>query len=103
MDELRGSERVLQSVDRVRRQARLATGSEASASSLLEDFGFTGDRLTARLDDLSGGTAPAPAPTPPAEVGTMIVMGLDGKLRASCAAAGPTSSEKSFRPQTLPE
>ncbi len=55
MDELRGSERVLQSVDRVRRQARLATGSEASASSLLEDFGFTGDRLTARLDDLSGG------------------------------------------------
>jgi ATP-binding cassette subfamily F protein uup len=55
MDELRGTERVLQSVDRVRRQARLATGSEASASSLLEDFGFTGDRLTARLDDLSGG------------------------------------------------
>jgi ABC transport system ATP-binding/permease protein len=55
MDELRGGERVLQSVDRVRRQARLATGSEASASSLLEDFGFTGDRLTARLDDLSGG------------------------------------------------
>ncbi|HTF39399.1 MAG TPA: ATP-binding cassette domain-containing protein, partial [Propionibacteriaceae bacterium] len=41
--------------DRVRRQARLATGAEASASSLLEDFGFTGDRLTARLDDLSGG------------------------------------------------
>ena len=53
--ELRGSERVLQSTDRVRRQARLATGAEASASSLLEDFGFTGDRLTARLDDLSGG------------------------------------------------
>jgi ABC transport system ATP-binding/permease protein len=55
MDELRGSDRVLQSTDRVRRQARLATGAEASASSLLEDFGFTGDRLTARLDDLSGG------------------------------------------------
>jgi ABC transport system ATP-binding/permease protein len=55
VDELRGSERVLQSTDRVRRQARLATGAEASASSLLEDFGFTGDRLTARLDDLSGG------------------------------------------------
>ncbi len=46
---------MLQSIDRVRRQARLATGAEASASSLLEDFGFTGDRLTARLDDLSGG------------------------------------------------
>jgi ABC transport system ATP-binding/permease protein len=55
MDELRGSDRVLQSTDRVRRQVRLATGAEASASSLLEDFGFTGDRLTARLDDLSGG------------------------------------------------
>ena len=55
MQELRGSDRVLQSIDRVRRQARLASGGEASASSLLEDFGFTGDRLTARLDDLSGG------------------------------------------------
>ena len=30
-------------------------GREASASSLLEDFGFTGERLTTRLDDLSGG------------------------------------------------
>jgi ATPase subunit of ABC transporter with duplicated ATPase domains len=55
MEELRGSDRVLQSIDRVRRQARLTSGGEASASSLLEDFGFTGDRLTARLDDLSGG------------------------------------------------
>ena len=55
MEELRGSDRVLQSIDRVRRQARLDTGAEASASSLLEDFGFTGDSLTARLDDLSGG------------------------------------------------
>jgi ABC transport system ATP-binding/permease protein len=55
MQEVRGTDRVLQSVDRVRRQTRLATGNEASASSLLEDFGFTGDRLTARLDDLSGG------------------------------------------------
>ncbi len=55
MDELRGNDRVLQTIDRVRRQARLATGAEASASSLLEDFGFTGDRLNARLDDLSGG------------------------------------------------
>jgi ATP-binding cassette subfamily F protein uup len=54
-EELRGSDRVLQSIDRVRRQARLASGAEASASSLLEDFGFTGDTLTGRLDDLSGG------------------------------------------------
>jgi ABC transport system ATP-binding/permease protein len=54
-DDLDGTELVLESIDRVRRQARLATGAEASARSLLEDFGFTGDRLTARLDDLSGG------------------------------------------------
>jgi ABC transport system ATP-binding/permease protein len=55
LDRVDGSARVLDSLDRVRRQARLATGAEASARSLLEDFGFTGDRLTARLDDLSGG------------------------------------------------
>jgi ABC transport system ATP-binding/permease protein len=55
VEELRGTDRVLQSIDRVRRQTRLATGAEASVSSLLEDFGFTGDTLTARLDDLSGG------------------------------------------------
>ena len=55
MEELPGTDRVLQSIDRVRRQTRLATGAEASASSLLEDFGFTGDTLTARLADLSGG------------------------------------------------
>ena len=55
MEELTGTDRVLPSIDRVRRQTRLATGAEASASSLLEDFGFTGDTLTARLADLSGG------------------------------------------------
>ncbi|MCW2811129.1 MAG: transporter related protein, partial [Friedmanniella sp.] len=53
--ELRGSDRVLDSVDQMRRQTLLANGAEASASSLLEDFGFTGDKLTTRLDDLSGG------------------------------------------------
>jgi ATPase subunit of ABC transporter with duplicated ATPase domains len=53
--ELRGSERVLESVERIRRQTRLATGREAGAGALLEDFGFTGERLTTRLDDLSGG------------------------------------------------
>jgi ABC transport system ATP-binding/permease protein len=53
--ELRGSERVLDSVERIRRQTRLATGREAGAGTLLEDFGFTGERLTTRLDDLSGG------------------------------------------------
>ena len=55
VEAVRGTDRVLQSVDRVRRLTRLATGAEASASALLEDFGFTGDRLIARLDDLSGG------------------------------------------------
>jgi ABC transport system ATP-binding/permease protein len=55
VEELPGGERVLESIDRVRRQARLATGAESSTSSLLEDFGFTGDRVVARLDDLSGG------------------------------------------------
>jgi ABC transport system ATP-binding/permease protein len=55
LDDVDGNERVLESIDRIRRQARLATGAEASARSLLEDFGFTGDRLTARVKDLSGG------------------------------------------------
>ncbi|HEY6665588.1 MAG TPA: ABC-F family ATP-binding cassette domain-containing protein [Propionibacteriaceae bacterium] len=55
LDDVDGSERVLEAIDRIRRQARLATGAEASARSLLEDFGFTGDRLTARVNDLSGG------------------------------------------------
>ena len=53
--ELGGSERVLESVERIRRETRLATGREAGAASLLEDFGFVGERLTTRLDDLSGG------------------------------------------------
>jgi ATP-binding cassette subfamily F protein uup len=46
--------RVLASVEQVRRVTRTATG-ELTATSLLERFGFTGDRLTARLGDLSGG------------------------------------------------
>jgi ABC transport system ATP-binding/permease protein len=46
--------RVLESVEAVRRVARTTTG-EVTASALLERFGFTGDRLTARLGDLSGG------------------------------------------------
>ena len=53
--ELTGAERVLESVEQMRRDTRLANGEEASTSSLLEDFGFTGDKLTTRLDDLSGG------------------------------------------------
>jgi ATP-binding cassette subfamily F protein uup len=55
MDEFRGADRVLESIDRVRRQTRLASGAEVSVSALLESFGFTGDKLTARITDLSGG------------------------------------------------
>jgi ATPase subunit of ABC transporter with duplicated ATPase domains len=46
---------VLDSVQRLQHQVRLATGVESSASSLLEDFGFRGDRLVTRVGELSGG------------------------------------------------
>ncbi len=46
--------RVLDSVEQVRRVTRTTTG-EVTASSMLERFGFTGDRLTTRIGDLSGG------------------------------------------------
>jgi ABC transport system ATP-binding/permease protein len=52
--DLDGGQRVLDSVEEIARVSRTATG-EASASSLLERFGFVGDRLTARIGDLSGG------------------------------------------------
>jgi ATPase subunit of ABC transporter with duplicated ATPase domains len=48
-------DRVLQSVERLRRQTQLATGREVSASALLEGFGLTGDKLVTRVGDLSGG------------------------------------------------
>jgi ATPase subunit of ABC transporter with duplicated ATPase domains len=48
-------DRVLDSVQRLQHQVRLATGMESSASSLLEDFGFRGDRLVTRVGELSGG------------------------------------------------
>jgi ATP-binding cassette subfamily F protein uup len=47
--------RVLDSIEDVRRVTRTAGGGEVTATALLERFGFTGDRLTARLSDLSGG------------------------------------------------
>ncbi len=50
-----GQERVLESVQRLRQETRLATGEEASAANLLEDFGFTGQRLVTRVGELSGG------------------------------------------------
>jgi ATP-binding cassette subfamily F protein uup len=46
--------RVLGTIEGIRRVAKTADG-EVTAMSLLERFGFTGDRLTARVTDLSGG------------------------------------------------
>jgi ABC transport system ATP-binding/permease protein len=54
LDDLDPAARVLESVESIRRVAQTTTG-EVTASSLLERFGFTGDRLTARIGDLSGG------------------------------------------------
>ncbi|HEU5486058.1 MAG TPA: ABC-F family ATP-binding cassette domain-containing protein, partial [Microlunatus sp.] len=53
--ELPAAERVLDLVNRERRVTRVASGREVTATSLLEDFGFTGDRLVTRVGDLSGG------------------------------------------------
>ncbi|OYN95750.1 ATPase subunit of ABC transporter with duplicated ATPase domains [Propionibacteriaceae bacterium ES.041] len=53
--ELDDSDRVLDNVNRLKAETKLATGRETSASQLLEEFGFTGNRLTTRIGDLSGG------------------------------------------------
>jgi len=55
VSELDGTDTVLDSVNRLKRQTQLATGREASTGNLLEDFGFTGDGLTTRIGSLSGG------------------------------------------------
>ncbi len=47
-------QRVLDAVEGIRRVVKTKDG-EITASSMLERFGFTGDRLTARVGDLSGG------------------------------------------------
>ena len=54
LDDLDPAQRVLTSVEEVRRITRVE-GRDVSASTMLERFGFTGDRLTARIGDLSGG------------------------------------------------
>nr|WP_202977253.1 ABC-F family ATP-binding cassette domain-containing protein [Nocardioides caeni] len=46
--------RVLATVEGIRRVTRTVDG-DISATSMLERFGFTGDKLTARIGDLSGG------------------------------------------------
>src|SRR6201999_4547893 len=50
-----GADRVLDAVESRRRLTELAGGREISADTLLTDFGFTGDKVTARGADLSGG------------------------------------------------
>ena len=54
LDDLDPEGRVLPTVESVRRVTRTVDG-EVTATSMLERFGFTGDRLTARIGDLSGG------------------------------------------------
>lgn len=53
--ELEGADRVIDAVENRRRITQLAGGREISADTLLKDFGFIGEKLTARLADLSGG------------------------------------------------
>jgi ATP-binding cassette subfamily F protein uup len=55
IDEVDPDGRVLPTIEAIARITRTATGSEITATSMLERFGFTGDKLTARLGDLSGG------------------------------------------------
>ncbi len=53
--ELTEAVRVIDAVENRRRISQLAGGREISADTLLKDFGFTGDKLTAKIADLSGG------------------------------------------------
>ncbi|WP_435744419.1 ABC-F family ATP-binding cassette domain-containing protein [Nocardioides sp. SYSU DS0663] len=55
LDDLDPDGRVLPTVESIRRLTKTADGQELTATSMLERFGFTGDRLTARIGDLSGG------------------------------------------------
>jgi len=53
--EVDGNQRVLDAVENAKRITELAGGKEVSTATLLEDFGFTGDKLTTRVSELSGG------------------------------------------------
>jgi ATP-binding cassette subfamily F protein uup len=56
LEDLDGSVTVLTHISDIRRTAALAgRGGEMTSSQLLERFGFTGDKLTTRINDLSGG------------------------------------------------
>jgi ATP-binding cassette subfamily F protein uup len=54
LDALDPEGRVLPTIESIRRVTRTETG-EVTATAMLERFGFTGDKLTARIGDLSGG------------------------------------------------
>ena len=56
LEEVDGTVTVLDHITAIRRTAALAgRGGELTSSQLLERFGFTGDKLTTRISDLSGG------------------------------------------------
>ncbi|TCC36644.1 ABC transporter ATP-binding protein [Kribbella capetownensis] len=56
LEEVDGMATVLDHITAIRRTAALAgRGGELTSSQLLERFGFTGDKLTTRISDLSGG------------------------------------------------
>ena len=54
LDDLDPTKRVLPMVESFRRVVKTGDG-EITATSMLERFGFTGDKLTARIGELSGG------------------------------------------------
>ncbi len=54
LDDLDPDGRVLETVEAIKRVTKTADG-EITASSMLERFGFTGDKLVTRIGDLSGG------------------------------------------------
>ncbi|MEO6512159.1 MAG: ABC-F family ATP-binding cassette domain-containing protein, partial [Nocardioides sp.] len=54
LDDVDPDGRVLPTIEAIRRVTTTKDG-EITATSMLERFGFTGDKLTARLGDLSGG------------------------------------------------
>jgi ATP-binding cassette subfamily F protein uup len=55
LDDLDPNARVLPTIESIRRLTKTLDGQELSATALLERFGFTGDKLVARIGDLSGG------------------------------------------------
>ncbi len=55
LDDLDPEARVLPTVESVRKISKTLDGQELTATSMLERFGFTGDKLVTRIGDLSGG------------------------------------------------